>query len=300
MSDAPGATVKACCKCGVDVSGTRRIKDNKSRYWCESCYESAKAKAIGSPTQPASSDGEVEPDLAALAMAEQAANGDVRVLPELAPLEIEGGAPKQRLRKGGAPQNLLSRPCTECGYELKGLELICTCPECGAKNRAPKPAMPLDKLKEQRDIARNYYLRPFKYAVLGIVGMSIVHLIAGEPLKILIDIIVMVVAVPFALFGYWVYQKVWSDMSDDGVLMNAANLFAVFALASLPNSAVSYVPYGFFLFGWISRLIIFGILLQHMLDLENWSDGVVLAIIMMLISLALAIGIAMLAANVFG
>jgi len=32
-----GGSKKACCECGIDVSGRKRMKDSQGRYWCYEC-----------------------------------------------------------------------------------------------------------------------------------------------------------------------------------------------------------------------------------------------------------------------
>ena len=43
MTDTSMST-KACCSCGADVTGQRRMKDSQGRYWCVPCGEADERK----------------------------------------------------------------------------------------------------------------------------------------------------------------------------------------------------------------------------------------------------------------
>ena len=40
MPSTTSAGAKLCCKCGIDVSGRKRLKDHQGRYWCPECSTS--------------------------------------------------------------------------------------------------------------------------------------------------------------------------------------------------------------------------------------------------------------------
>ena len=40
MPSTTTAGAKLCCKCGIDVSGRKRLKDHQGRYWCPECSNS--------------------------------------------------------------------------------------------------------------------------------------------------------------------------------------------------------------------------------------------------------------------
>lgn len=285
---------KTCVKCGVDCSDRKRVKDSAGHYMCGTCFDAAKAHApVAAAAQSAQIDLDDGPIGLALADADiESARTCPRcgvVVSAAARLCTQCGTNLVTGQAPPAPGTQVPRACTSCGYDLRGLPIECDCPECGTHNTAPKPKR--GSRTPKSEIAE-YYLRPAKAGVFGLVALAVIRLAAQQPMMLALDSIVLAVFVPLGLLAYFVFSIIWAGGFDQGWGLAAVNLFAAMSISSAVSAGAGYVPLPI-LPGMFS-LVAYLLLLQKYLDLDDWKDALILAIILwgLQILLIVAIGAA--------
>lgn len=282
---------KTCVKCGVDCSDRRRVKDNAGHYMCGTCFDAAKAQpAVATVVTNHISD----PDDGPIGLA--AVDGDIGsarscprcgvLVSESARLCTQCGTNLVTGQPPAAPGTRVPRACTSCGYDLRGLPMECDCPECGTHNTAPKPQRGTRTPKSE---LANYYIRPAKAGAFGLIALAVIRLSAQQPMLLAIDSIVLVVLVPLGLLAYFLFSIIWAGGFDQAWGLAAVNLFAAMAISSAVSAGASYVPLPI-LPGMFS-LVAYLLLLQKYLDLDDWKDALILAIILWGLQLLLIVAI---------
>lgn len=130
-----GGPVKVCAGCGVDVSGSPRVKDAAGRYFCAVCAERLRGAAAAEPTGGAPRAPAQFRGLAVCA-------GCGSSVPHGAAVCVQCGLNQQTGRaaatvvRGPEPEPVYADPmqCAGCGERLTSLSKR-TCPKCGLKNR---------------------------------------------------------------------------------------------------------------------------------------------------------------------
>ncbi|MEZ6242959.1 MAG: hypothetical protein R3B57_07945 [Phycisphaerales bacterium] len=276
---------RICRICGQDCSDRPRVKDAKGRYYCRACAESVAARKKTAPPPPP------DPEPLDLSLDEP---DDIAIEPEVEPPRRAAGlcpfcarplAPdtgrcpgcgydpaqglesSQRVRTPrGAKKPAIA--CHNCGYDMSSLRTL-KCPECGALRPPPsakgpdKPDRPvLDALKA-----------PAICFVVGMLGITAVGIISGEPLLPLVYLVLYLVVLPVGLLVFYVCCYLWIGF-DAPFYLNAAALLGTYAIADLVGAVTS--PLGFL--GWVLQLLVYVGVLSKLLDIEL-VDAILVALI---------------------
>lgn len=125
---------KICVQCGKDCTDSKRFKDSRGNYTCLRCYDRMK---YGLPIEKDAAADQGLP--IALADEEPIVQGDPVPCPRCRNPVPAGETFCRKCQYDSAigaasrtPAMEVSRPCSKCGYDLKGLPPRSRCPECGA------------------------------------------------------------------------------------------------------------------------------------------------------------------------
>lgn len=172
--------------------------------------------------------------------------------------------------------------CEHCGYDLMGLRDP-ICPECGKRINLSRSHRLNTGLKSQ--MLQEEYRKPAVWFAVGFVVVGIVLAIKGEPLGFLGYAILVAVQLPLMLIGLWICQKTF--LGDIGTpLLNLVRLAGALALG---NAVDEIIPISFFLL--TPGLIVFWAVLMDLFEIDL-GDAVITGIIMGVIKIAGALGIA--------
>lgn len=294
--------MKTCVKCGVDCSNRKRVKDAAGHYMCSECFENHNASKRVSAS---ASVGSNEPSNAApSAISEEEPIGLAPIDGDLAPPKacprcgslvsesakicIQCGV---NLRTGQAPappEQKVPRKCKACGYDLRGLPLECDCPECGVHNLPPKLKNKEDEVQRRKE-NRAYYIRPMRAGIIGLIGLVIIRLAGQEPMMLLLDGAVIGLLVPLGLVAYFLFSTMWAGGFDQGWGLAALNLFAIMAISQAVGVGAGYVPIP--MLPRLFSFIVYIMLLQKFMDLEEWKDALIFSVILTLIQWFLVLSV---------
>lgn len=283
-----GCGVKTCIKCGIDCSDRKRVKDAAGHYMCGTCFERERAGSASSPPVADPDDGPI--GLAPL-------DGDTKpprqcprcgeLVGETARLCVQCGT---NLRIGQAPappERSVPRQCKSCGYDLRGLELECDCPECGTHNLPPRVSRATD---QDRQELRSYYVRPIKAGAIGVAALCVIRLAAQQPFPVLMDGVSLVILVPLGLLAYFLYCTLWGGGFDQSWGLAAANLFAVMGISSAISVGARYIPIP--VVPWLAAFAAYLILLKTYLDLDDYIEAFILVCCQIALIYAIAVVVA--------
>lgn len=269
--------VKACVRCGTDVTHAPRTRDAQGRYLCQPCVEALKAKrgakAGAAPAAPAkaAADAVIEDASAVLDLAPARATGfqppPPKVLGEneelsLAPPDVTATKAGGRTVFGKVPK-LAPIKCQNCGYDMKGLTDM-KCPECGAKVKPPRTRD--EHLEQQsREIARQTYVTPLIMAGVGVVGTIIGHALWGaSAVEWVGSFVVWLLMVPFGLLGFWVASLIFMEY-DAPWHITAIRFLGIYAITMMIDALLP-IPMA-------SRLVIFGALVLMFMQVLEMDKG---------------------------
>lgn len=288
--------MKTCIKCGIDCTDRKRVKDAAGHYMCGECFESERVRRASASSTAVASDDDGPIGLAPL-------DGDAspprhcprcaELVSETARLCVKCGTDLQTGRAPAPPERSVPRQCKSCGYDLRGLELECDCPECGTHNLPPRISKQIATTQREN---RNYYVRPIKTGAVGVAALCVIRLAAQEPMPLLMDAVSLAILVPLGLVAYFLYCTLWSGGFDQSWGLAAANLFAVMGISTAIGAGAGYIPVP--ILPWIAAFVAYLILLRAYLDLDDYIEAIVLAFILVCCQVALIFVIAFLVALV--
>lgn len=301
---------KVCRICSQDCSDKPRVRDRKGRYFCKACAMAhAKKPAAAEPAGPAPDDNPYTLDDSApgasplpIEMLDYVDRSPpcpacMHSMPPDAKVCIACG---YHVEKGIQSSTLIQRKagkrgspayaCEHCGYDLTGLRSP-TCPECGNRvNLSPKHRLHRDAATDQ---LREEYTKPAVWFAVGFVVTGIVLAIKGDPMAFVGYAILFAVQLPFMLAGLWLCQKTF--LGDIGTpLLNLVRLAGGLALG---NAVDTIIPLSFLFM--TPGLIVFWGVLMDLFEIEL-REAVITGIIMGIVKIAGAIGIAYLIVGVLG
>ena len=117
-------------------------------------------------------------------------------------------APTARHMAGGRPVLKVSQACLDCGYELMGLPLNGSCPECGQAIEHSLRAIP------RSDRSALETRRGLKYINAGWLGMTILLL---GCVRLDLSMIVCIIASVFRCIGYLMIRRSHRGSPREGI-----------------------------------------------------------------------------------
>lgn len=315
---APNAPqAKTCVRCGTDCNGKPRVKDQQGRYTCQPCVDKLHAQraaskpsqgggaphgaAVAEPSEPEGFDVfDIAPDPAAPKVAPCPNCG--KPVNEQAAVCVGCGYSKQlgRVLKPSDTPRTEDLPrgkrieCKKCGYDLRGLKTA-KCPECGTINTNPSRR---DRDRENSAAAaREAYLKPLIYFVVGFLGVCLIQLTQFGPGAVVLYGIGYAIQVPIGVAVFWVCCLVWIGF-DAPIHLTALRLAGIYALVDLAGSILGFIPIMGGAIGWIVSLFIYVGLLMDMLEMDL-QDTVIVALLTSLVKTVIAIFVIVAIANAF-
>ncbi len=300
---------KICGICQEDCSDRPRVKDAKGRYYCKSCAMAKASEPTAPPGSTLTTEDDAEPyDLddadpgAALLPIEMLDHADqpgpcpvcMHSMPRGAKVCVACG---YQIDKGIQTSTNVERnkggrgyPCEHCGYDLTGLRST-VCPECGKPNNFSRTHRLNAGLKSQ--MLQDEYRKPAVWFAVGFVVVGIVLAIKGEPLGFVVYAILLAFQLPLMLIGLWFCQKTF--LGDIGTpLLNLVRLAGALALG---NAVDTIIPFGFFFL--TPGLIVFWAVLMDLFEIDL-QDAIITGIIMGIIKISGALGVAYILIGVLG
>ena len=313
----PAPQPKTCNRCGADCNGKPRVKDQQGRYTCQPCVDKLHAqKAVAKPSQPGPAQkatavaDRAEPDgFDVFDIAQDPAAPKVSPCPncgkpvnEQAAVCVGCGYSKQlgRVLKPSDTPKSEDMPrgkritCKNCNYDLRGLKTA-KCPECGTINTNPT--------RRERDkensaaTAREAYLKPLIYFVVGFLGVCLIQALQNGPSAVLFYGVSYAIQVPIGLAVFWVCCLVWIGF-DAPIHLTALRLAGIYALVDFAGSILGFIPIMGGAIGWIVSLFIYVGLLMDMLEMDL-QDTVIVALLTSLVKTVIAIFVLVAIANAF-
>jgi hypothetical protein len=278
----------------MDCSNRKRVKDAAGHYMCAECFESRNAAKLVPATASA---GSSEPSVSTHNKTDEEEpfglapiDGDLSppkacprcgsLVNESAKICIQCGVNLRTGQAPAAPEQKIPRKCKACGYDLRGLPLECDCPECGEHNLPPKLKNQDDEVRRRKE-NRAYYVRPLRAGIIGLVGLVIIRLAGQEPMMLMLDGAVIGLLVPLGLVAYFLFSTMWAGGFDQGWGLAALNLFAIMAISQAVSAGAGYVPIP--MLPRLFSFIVYIMLLQKFMDLEDWKDALIFSVILTLI-----------------
>lgn len=279
---------KLCVRCGVDVSGARRVKDSRGRYLCGECYDEALRERRGGAGEAASAAAAV----AAIPVDNPLNSSldsqlDDEVLDAEALLAEEAGAEPLELVQGLACPGCAAALtpdaaiCVQCGYNVREGRALKTSrgqDEAAAEvNAQLKAGRDADRSAKRREQSRVEYTKAGAWCL----GSLVISLFitasladgAGVGMAVAEHLIGFGIGVLFATAVYFGCCLLWVGFDQPWPLI-ALKMGAVHALYGLIA-----IPLGFlWIFGSIIKFIVYVVLLQNFMDLEL-QDALIVAVL---------------------
>jgi predicted RNA-binding Zn-ribbon protein involved in translation (DUF1610 family) len=294
---------KICVVCGENCAGRPRVKDQSGRYRCKTCDEAGAAGQHQPPAGPAKERDPyaLEDDAPLTGLPD-----DVRH-PRACPVCSNSMPPDAKIcvgcgfdpARGIQTSTLIEKTegrdgrkhrCESCGYEITGIREP-VCPECGERINLSRTRQHDRRIRAQ--VLEQEYLKPAVWLGAGFLVVSIAMAIRGAPLGFAWYAALLAVQLPFMWVGFWMCQKLF--LGDIGTpLLNLLRLAGALALG---DAVDEIIPLS--LFFLTPGLIVFWAVLMDLFEIDL-HQAILTGIIMAVLKIAGAIGVAMLLAEFLG